>query len=567
MKRASRASEKTWLPLLCIGGGTSGSRARARARQEVHGLALDRPVARHLLERHRPGTARAAAPAARRRPRADARRRRGPCRRARSAPRRAARRPPGRPPAAAPAGSRRPARPGRRRRSRRPTSSCSSAGASGRGDDLGRRERRRVRRRATIGTRPSYSERYRRGSDRPSDTRGDAKWHSPRVPLGRSRRVYSQRDADRPPLRHGHAPDARDARGDGDAPRRRRRLRRGRDRQRAGAPGRRAVRPRGGALRALGDDGQPDRRSRLWAGQGDEVYSHRDSHIADRRGRRRGGALGRAAARAARRRASRSTSRSCCDAVPMDASDVHRPRGRGCSASRTRTTRLGGRVWRPSVLARVIGRAHELGLQRAHGRRAAGQRRGRARLHAGRGERAAPTACRSASRRGSARRSARSWSARREAIARARRLRKLLGGGMRQAGVLAAAGLYALDHNVERLAEDHAARARWRTALTEARASRSTPRRSRPTSSGAALRRGEPARGSSTSWPRPGVLCRHARPPHAALRDAPRRRRRRRWQAAREVASPRANAEADDAPRFTRPMKPRTSVARAATSS
>ncbi len=40
-------------------------------------------------------------------------------------------------------------------------------------------------------------------------------------------------------------------------------------------------------------------------------------------------------------------------------------------------------------------------------------------------------------------------------IAEARRVRKMLGGGMRQAGVLAAAGLYALTHNVERLAEDH----------------------------------------------------------------------------------------------------------------
>ena len=40
-------------------------------------------------------------------------------------------------------------------------------------------------------------------------------------------------------------------------------------------------------------------------------------------------------------------------------------------------------------------------------------------------------------------------------IARARRNRKLLGGGMRQAGVLAAAGLYALDHNTGRLATDH----------------------------------------------------------------------------------------------------------------
>lgn len=38
----------------------------------------------------------------------------------------------------------------------------------------------------------------------------------------------------------------------------------------------------------------------------------------------------------------------------------------------------------------------------------------------------------------------------------ARRWRKMLGGGMRQAGVLAAAGLYALEHHVDRLAEDHA---------------------------------------------------------------------------------------------------------------
>jgi threonine aldolase len=40
-------------------------------------------------------------------------------------------------------------------------------------------------------------------------------------------------------------------------------------------------------------------------------------------------------------------------------------------------------------------------------------------------------------------------------IAEARRVRKMLGGGMRQAGIIAAAGLYALEHNVERLAEDH----------------------------------------------------------------------------------------------------------------
>jgi len=40
-------------------------------------------------------------------------------------------------------------------------------------------------------------------------------------------------------------------------------------------------------------------------------------------------------------------------------------------------------------------------------------------------------------------------------IAEARRVRKMLGGGMRQAGVIAAAGIYALRNNVQRIAEDH----------------------------------------------------------------------------------------------------------------
>ena len=40
-------------------------------------------------------------------------------------------------------------------------------------------------------------------------------------------------------------------------------------------------------------------------------------------------------------------------------------------------------------------------------------------------------------------------------IAKARRIRKLFGGGMRQAGIIAAGCLYALDHNIERLADDH----------------------------------------------------------------------------------------------------------------
>lgn len=45
---------------------------------------------------------------------------------------------------------------------------------------------------------------------------------------------------------------------------------------------------------------------------------------------------------------------------------------------------------------------------------------------------------------------------RREVVDRARRVRKMLGGTMRQVGILAAAGIYALENNVERLADDHA---------------------------------------------------------------------------------------------------------------
>lgn len=50
-------------------------------------------------------------------------------------------------------------------------------------------------------------------------------------------------------------------------------------------------------------------------------------------------------------------------------------------------------------------------------------------------------------------------------LAQARRWRKALGGGLRQAGVLAAAGLHALEHHVARLAEDHANAARLGAGL------------------------------------------------------------------------------------------------------
>jgi threonine aldolase len=53
-------------------------------------------------------------------------------------------------------------------------------------------------------------------------------------------------------------------------------------------------------------------------------------------------------------------------------------------------------------------------------------------------------------------------------IQQARRVRKRFGGGMRQAGILAAAGLYALDHHVARLAQDHARAKRLADALRAA---------------------------------------------------------------------------------------------------
>ena len=56
----------------------------------------------------------------------------------------------------------------------------------------------------------------------------------------------------------------------------------------------------------------------------------------------------------------------------------------------------------------------------------------------------------------------------RERMGKARRFKHLFGGAMRQAGIVAAAGLYALDHHVDRLAEDHANARRLGEGLAEA---------------------------------------------------------------------------------------------------
>ena len=60
-------------------------------------------------------------------------------------------------------------------------------------------------------------------------------------------------------------------------------------------------------------------------------------------------------------------------------------------------------------------------------------------------------------------------------IERARRNRKILGGSMRQAGIVAAAGLYALEHNIDRLAEDHALAAQLAEGLSKFDALRVKP--------------------------------------------------------------------------------------------
>ncbi|KFE67678.1 low-specificity L-threonine aldolase [Hyalangium minutum] len=62
-------------------------------------------------------------------------------------------------------------------------------------------------------------------------------------------------------------------------------------------------------------------------------------------------------------------------------------------------------------------------------------------------------------------------------IREARRLRKRLGGGMRQAGILAAAALHALEHHVERLAEDHAHARRLAAGLAEVKGVKAEPSR------------------------------------------------------------------------------------------
>jgi len=149
-----------------------------------------------------------------------------------------------------------------------------------------------------------------------------------------------------------------------------------------------------------------------------------------------------------------------------DPRDVHRPVTRIVSIENTNNS-SGGRVWRVAEVEDVAGACRELGLA-LH---LDGARLLNAAVALGvpAAELARPadtvTLCLSkglgcplgALVAGSA-----------ERMLAARRLKHLFGGAMRQAGIVAAGGVYALEHNVERLADDHARARRLAEGLAEA---------------------------------------------------------------------------------------------------
>jgi len=116
--------------------------------------------------------------------------------------------------------------------------------------------------------------------------------------------------------------------------------------------------------------------------------------------------------------------------------------------------RAGGAVWDPAELARVVETAHALGMA-AH---LDGARLWNAAIASGVPERELARGFDSISvclSKGLGAPVGSLVAGSREVIKRCHRYRKMYGGGMRQAGVLAAAGLYALDHHRARLADDH----------------------------------------------------------------------------------------------------------------
>jgi threonine aldolase len=134
--------------------------------------------------------------------------------------------------------------------------------------------------------------------------------------------------------------------------------------------------------------------------------------------------------------------------------DVHNPRSRMLVLENTHN-RGGGSVWPPALFAAVCaeGRRHGLHVHLD------GARLMNAAIAAGVPAREYTRHCDSCSlcfSKGLGAPVGSVLAGSRDLIRRAYRFRKQFGGGMRQSGILAAACIYALDHHVERLAEDHA---------------------------------------------------------------------------------------------------------------
>jgi threonine aldolase len=130
--------------------------------------------------------------------------------------------------------------------------------------------------------------------------------------------------------------------------------------------------------------------------------------------------------------------------------------------------RAGGRIWPDETLAGVVAEARALGL-RTH---LDGARLWNAAAATGRPERELAAGFDTVSvclSKGLGAPVGSLLCGRRDDVWRAHRIRKLLGGGMRQAGILAAAGLHALEHHRARVVEDHARARRLAARLAEAR--------------------------------------------------------------------------------------------------
>ena len=215
---------------------------------------------------------------------------------------------------------------------------------------------------------------------------------------------------------------------------------------------------------------------RLHIRPGGRADAHRARHApAHRRGRRPGPALRRGDHRGRRRQRHVHRRRTLDEAIHGGGpGGRYGPRPRLVCVEQT-TNMGGGRVWPLEQVRGVLDVARRDGPRHAPRRRAADERgRGQRRRRRRRGP-AASTARGWTSPRASAPRSARAWPGSADFIEEAWRWKQMLGGAMRQSGIVAAAGLYALDHHVERLADDHArARAPGRGPRRAAR------RRARP---------------------------------------------------------------------------------------